>query len=489
MKLLILGLDGGERRILEALDMPYLEAFLSTARHVSVVENLMDRGWAKILSGKSGADTGAFYTKPAPVPGGCTATQSFRSTDYDAAGVVPLWRRINDLGKRVGIMNVPTTFPAPEVNGFFVAGAGGGLGTTGGVVPGICAPFSAADILKAEGYIVDTRFVDAGITDPPAYFRRLSEMTERRFATYRALDEKYMPDFGFVALMATKSLQYLAMSEFEELIASRGKPSNSFQTQIVDLYRTLDAQIKRFVDALQPEHVILTSDHGQAPYLYKVDVNSFLIAEGLQAIKPAWKGAARRIVRDVARGVLPVGVRTKLKRKAPSLKQAVTASPIDLSSSKAFGIRYVSGIYINDSRFGGVVADGAVGVLIDSICKRFNAAPEAKMHGLAAIPYRRNYFERPFQHLLPDVWIEHPDTMFFEFGIGSQQRSDGRLVQENPVYGPIVDLAEVVRDQWTGIKGRYPLLAASNNLPEKIFEGLAGDLTAVYQLTVRIMAQ
>ena len=34
------------------------------------------------------------------------------------ADVVPIWEMVEKKGARVGIMNIPTTFPAPEVNGF-----------------------------------------------------------------------------------------------------------------------------------------------------------------------------------------------------------------------------------------------------------------------------------------------------------------------------------------------------------------------------------
>jgi predicted AlkP superfamily phosphohydrolase/phosphomutase len=47
--------------------------------------------------------------------------------------VKPLWSLLSDAGKKVGVMNVPVTYPPDEVNGF--------------VIPGMFTPESASNFM------------------------------------------------------------------------------------------------------------------------------------------------------------------------------------------------------------------------------------------------------------------------------------------------------------------------------------------------------
>ncbi|AAZ97741.1 hypothetical protein Tbd_1788 [Thiobacillus denitrificans ATCC 25259] len=126
MRLLVIGIDGADRRVVDGMPMPFLQRLLADGTHYFAEVDLFSRGWAEIFTGKHGIDTGAFYNRPA-----CTGryefTQHFNLNSLDANRTVrPIWQDLNDKGFRVGVMNIPTTLPAPPVEGFFVAGAGGG---------------------------------------------------------------------------------------------------------------------------------------------------------------------------------------------------------------------------------------------------------------------------------------------------------------------------------------------------------------------------
>lgn len=60
MKMLVIGIDGGDKRIIDAMDMPFLQSLLSERVCLKVEEDLWSRGWAEILSGVHGRGASHF---------------------------------------------------------------------------------------------------------------------------------------------------------------------------------------------------------------------------------------------------------------------------------------------------------------------------------------------------------------------------------------------------------------------------------------------
>ena len=77
MKMLIVGIDGGDLEIMKHFDMPFVHKFLEENTNIELEEDLFNRGWAEILTGKEGADTRAFYMSPI-LDGSIVFLQSFR---------------------------------------------------------------------------------------------------------------------------------------------------------------------------------------------------------------------------------------------------------------------------------------------------------------------------------------------------------------------------------------------------------------------------
>ena len=92
MKTLIIGIDGGDQTVFEAFGMPRLGSLLQEGVSLKLTEDLWSRGWAKILTGKPGAETGAFYEQPetgrkSPVLRRSLVRPIWRGTP----DVVPMW--------------------------------------------------------------------------------------------------------------------------------------------------------------------------------------------------------------------------------------------------------------------------------------------------------------------------------------------------------------------------------------------------------------
>jgi len=265
MKLLIIGIDGGDSRIFNSLEMPFFKNLIGGMESLHIEEDLWSRGWVEILSGKTGMDTGAFYEKPM-LDGSLNFTQKFNSLSYlKTKGIIPLWSLINSHSKTVGFMNIPTTSPAQKVDGFIIGGAGGGISSSEkyGIPLGLCYPQNIEYDLKKNKYIMDTRFKASNIKNMDKWFSTLNEMQKNRTNSFISLVNNNKIDIGFIAYMSTQREQYLAMSEIESLMKHGVR--NKHQKKIKELYMQLDDCIKKLILEIKPERIMFVSDHGSNP--------------------------------------------------------------------------------------------------------------------------------------------------------------------------------------------------------------------------------
>ena len=480
MRLLIIGIDGADARIFRGFQMPVVTECMATGQVVPVVEDLWSRGWAEILTGQHGVETGAFYEKPA-LDGTHEFTQSFGRKDLDALPESePLWELIGSRGLKAGFMNLPTTMPAPKVDGFLVAGAGGGLGDVGGCIPEpACHPPEISGLLERLGYVMDFRFMYNPITEIDELFDRLFNMLEKRTDAFLELSKRHRIDVGFIAFMATTRIQYLAQSEIETLLQADPVMAEGtdapFRNGLRRLYRMLDIQVGRLLEALQPERWLVVGDHGAAPYTHRGNLDDFLQKIGFQQVSQAKASAGRAL-----RRVVPLRWKKRFQHPARRFASGLKTG-VNWDSTQAFGHRYVHGVYVNDQeRFGGpVVGSRAVSHAVREICEAFNQTGEARKFSMHARPYREEHATARFSAALPDIWIDRPDTIFFE--------NAGPFVEVNPDYGPIPDLSKVTRDIYAGVKGRHPLVCADPDTAALREVGDPSDLRLVYRIVDRAL--
>lgn len=467
MKLLIIGIDGGDQRIFEYMDMPFFHEMIKKNKSIRLEEDLWTRGWAEIFSGELGTETGAFYAKPDFTDTEFKFTQSFKSTNYyDNKVVTPLWTILNKRDQKVGLMNFPTTAPLPKnLDGFMITGAGGGISQKGiGSAPmQACYPQKTKDIIDDGGYIFDIRFVASGIKTMSGLIENLIKMHTKRVDNFIKLLQKYPVDIGGVAFMSTTRIQYLAMYEIEKYISDQGYNSDVI-TLVKNLYKSLDNNLKRLFNEVSPDEFLIVSDHGSAPRKGTINLNQFLEEKEYLSYETPFVKFPKKAI-------------NKLNRMAG--KKPIYGLPLKRDKTKAFTGRYISGMYVNDvKRFRGPVKDDEIDSIVNKIVEAFNAYPKAQKHELKARPYRRN-FKGSFKYdLLPDIWVDRPDSLFFE--------ANGEFVEENHEYGPLGEsLEHVTRDQYTGTKGRHPLFICSPGLSEQVQEKDERNLTLAYKVIER----
>jgi predicted AlkP superfamily phosphohydrolase/phosphomutase len=492
MKVLVIGIDGGDARIVSQMPMPFVNEFIEKNIPQKLSEDLLSRGWAEMFSGRHASETNAFYLRP-------LADGTHRFTDSYGVknligneNVVPIWKLLNERGYSVGIQNVPTTNPAPAVNGFVVSGGGGGVDGTHGIPPGMVYPQDAAQTLAALDYVFDVRLRSSGAKTLQGLVSMVRDVYEKQTRAYLQLCSQYKPDFGFVCFRITTAIQYLGMSELDDYIgeseraAQAGcspKPRNTSQAQMLEHYVHLDACIKELVEKIGPDSVIFTADHGTSPFLTEFNSDVFLEEHGFLKREKKTVTLKQGMI-NLGKKVLPAKIKAALKKDPIGPRLRMPLSGFNKQTAKAFGTFFdcgnFAGIYINDKvRFGGPVNSVADSNRIrDDICDAFNRSDVTQRHQLSAVPYREQYRASKFHLQLPDIRILKPDNCYFT------NRKD-EFALKNPNYRSLpADISELLYPN-SGVKGSAPLFCCDKSLRMHLEEAQARDLTALYRIIDR----
>ena len=490
MKLLVIGIDGGTRKIIDAMPMPYTQTLLAKSCSKDLDEDLISRGWAEILTGEHASTNKAFYLMPM-ANGGLDFNASYSKSDMLLySRNKPLWKRLNEAGASVGLMNIPTTGPADTVDGFLVAGGGGGLKADGSVPATMVYPREAKALVEKHRYVLDVR-LPGGETTVSGFLDRIRQAENTQKDAFIELALALKPAFGFHCFRITTEVQYLARYEIERAAEAIRKardndevfqPETPTQQKVVEHYANLDNSIRELFDTLDPEHYIFVGDHSTALLRHEGNVDVWLERAGyLTRMSPLERKARRGLIR--IRDKANRAAVKYLGKKAPPLvrRPITTFSP---GRTRAFGTFYdtgnFAGIFVNDrARFGGPVSgEHEHEKLVDDICLSLNASDEAREYRLEAHPYRRNYPGAQFHKLMPDIRIHKPDSLYFS-------SRNWTFIRDNENLKPLEENIAGIRYPHTGAKGHDPLFVFSTGLGKHLREDDPNDLRAVYHMICR----
>ncbi|MBM1142735.1 alkaline phosphatase family protein [Alcanivorax sp. ZXX171] len=486
MKVLVIGMDGVTFETFQRGWTPNISNLIKEGDRATFKEDLLSRGWSEIVTGKHALESGALYERPL-MNAGYGWTEGFKLSDMPGLGydIVPIWQALNKIGYKVGIMNIPTTFPAPKIEGFFVSGGGGGGPVSQTLSESQCYPRELAARLNDQGYILDERFgsllTEKKLYEPADFFSRIEEMVTRRTQAFIELSESYKVDFGFLVYKSsTVGAESLLLPELKK--AEIGCPTvNEELIQAgKNFYGVLDEQVKLLVDQNPGCQIILVSDHSTVCREAGVNLNYFLIDSGFQESS----GAKKSIYKWVKGGkhLIPAWIKSAVK-KSPALKQKYESlTTFDERKSLAFSMGVSNGrhgIYINDNdRFGGPVSKEHIPEMAENIAKAFNEYDEAKEIGARA--KAKHVFQNSKEaSQFPDVVIDLPDGFQTVF-------SSDKFIERYGLPKYRVTLHDVERDIRLTSKGSVPLAVS---VGAKWTESKSGvnDLTNVYYTLIDSM--
>ncbi|WP_311173073.1 alkaline phosphatase family protein [Halobellus ordinarius] len=290
MKLLVIGWDGASHRHLDKFDLPYWDSldhngkllpselfhratYISSANAWTTMTTGASFEEHEILGfvyGKysghplSGAIRKAAMTEALPTffrrvlvseilgrfatDGGRMAKDHIQSTDV---GFKRVWEMLP--GQSL-VFGLPLTYPVPETDGILVSGIP--APTYEEATQPLVAPQALESTVYSEdfsGYYVDLNSpVHDSTVSEANYTDAHLEKSERIVDTYLDLYNNEMtedPEFGFLMLRSIDDLLHATDDE----------------THIQTTYEKIDALTERLVDEIDPDNVLILSDHGMRP--------------------------------------------------------------------------------------------------------------------------------------------------------------------------------------------------------------------------------
>lgn len=196
-----------------------------------------------------------------------------------------IWNILSEYGKKVLIVNVPTTYPPEPVDGIMVSGY---------TTPGSSGDFTYPAAFKEElfrivpDYQIDLEVAYREKLNTAGKVESLAEavlrMTEKRVKLLLHLLKEKPWDFCYVAFMGADRLQH----PFWEQVSGLHPATNAYFVKLDDALGQILAQ-------LEPEDsLFVVSDHGFCGHDYYFDINEYLYSKGYLYFQDAELEQARR---------------------------------------------------------------------------------------------------------------------------------------------------------------------------------------------------
>jgi predicted AlkP superfamily phosphohydrolase/phosphomutase len=314
----VLGLDGATFDLMlpwiEQGHLPALGGLVESgawSRLRSTIPPHTPCAWSSFLTGKNPGKHGLFeFSEPIP------NSYEYRFTNASSRRGESLWSILGNAGLRVGVINVPMTYPPEPVNGYLVSG----LDT-----PHQYSRFTYPDELRREllsmGYQIDLQHMGNMRTDArrDQLLRALCEMETIRTRALEGLSARQQSDFTMIVYTATDRVQHHFwhyMDQSHDRYDATG--AERYRNAIRDVYIHLDKLIASILHRIDDNTVVVVmSDHGFGPASnMRLRLNQALANRGL--LRFAQQGNAGRTMRGAA-GVLDRTLRSILSPRIKHL--------------------------------------------------------------------------------------------------------------------------------------------------------------------------
>ncbi|RMG90020.1 MAG: hypothetical protein D6706_20330 [Chloroflexi bacterium] len=353
MKLLIIGFDGATFNLIrpwaEAGYLPNLATLMKEGVHAeldSTLPPVTSPAWPTFMTGCNPGKHGVFdFIQPQGT--------NFSLVNSTRIRQPTIWQRLSHAGYRVGVMNVPVTYPPQPINGFMITGI------LSPKFAQICYP---ADLIKQYEPVLGNYRVAPNIQYKPGIETEFIEdiydliHTRGKWALHLMKHESW--DVLMVHFIAMDIMKH-ALWRFMDHTHPRFEPS-PYEHAIRDGYALVDSYIGRLLNELPANTTtIVMSDHGFGPLKNMVNLNLFLMQKGLLRLKrDVWtqlKATAFRL------GLTPAGVYNMIARaglqnlatrvskntRNSIIGKFLSFDSVDWQRTVAYSMGHVGQIYLN----------------------------------------------------------------------------------------------------------------------------------------------
>lgn len=353
-KLLVIGMDGATFDLIlpwaSENRLPHLASLIrkgTSAFLRSTVPPMTPPAWASFFTGKNPGKHGVFdFIELKP------GSYDFRFTNGGSVQAKSLWRLLSEAQKKVGILNVPMTYPPERVNGYLISGLDAPDEKSSFTYP----PDLYKTLREAIGdYQIDIRHLGnmRGDRERDLTLQAFQEIEERRGAAARFLMEKYPADLTVVVFNATDQVQHHFWHYMDPQHPQHDPVgAKKYGQAIFNIYRQVDEQIGNLLQTLPEDTLVfVVSDHGAgATSNLGLYLNHYLHQIGLlnfenKSLSKSWLHQSAEKVDTLLRSTLSSKQKARLARLFPRLRtklESWAAAPLDWASTRA----YVNEAYI-----------------------------------------------------------------------------------------------------------------------------------------------
>ena len=352
----IIGLDGATWDVLDPMMdigiLPNLRRIVDggvRSKLITTYPPLTAPAWSSLQTGKNPGKHGIFDFY-------LSRSGEYINHPSNAASIKSktLWRILSDHDRRVGVLNVPMTYPPEQVNGVLVAGM-----MTPGTEVVFTYPENFYEELKGkigDYYINPIQFSGdergraqflAGLEDgAEGFFSNLTRVAAQRKQAALYIIDEYRPDFFMCVFVGTDRTQHYFW-EFVQFDEEREKRNQLVRENVIDYYREIDKSIGEIVGRYGDDlYLFIVSDHGFGPYDGQIYLNKWFLDMGLLVSRKITGGVLQKLKKSARR----LGLNRVKLAKTLKIQGIARTSPffssIDWSRTKAY-LKSCNGIYIN----------------------------------------------------------------------------------------------------------------------------------------------
>ena len=417
-RVIVLGIDGGTFDVLLPLarsgHMPNLLKVIEggvTARLESTFSFLTAPAWTSFMTWKNPGKHDVFdFVRP------YRKELAIEFNNFKSIRSRTIWNILSDKGLRVCAINVPITYPAPEVEGVIISGLG---------APGLNEkaffPRQLFTELQHEigPYILDVPLENYGPNDVIKFLDDLKTCTRTRKTYITHLFEREDWDLFMAVLSGTDRIQHKLWDVLTHVVAGSGNgDGKEISRGILEYFSMVDEIVGDLGRRLEGDDLLLMmSDHGFGSLEHELAINRwleekrfFVPVKGKLALKKGIR-FAREIQMSILSRLSPASFEKKSKRRMEST-ETVRKPKIDFinwGKTRAFSpTRTQQGITINlrgREPFGtvepGEEYERLRSDLIDSLRELRDPVTGRKMENLV---YRREeVYSGPYVGNAPDI--------------------------------------------------------------------------------------
>ena len=355
-KVFVIGLDGATFDLIlpwaaQGL-LPTLNRLIQGGAHApleSTLPPMTSPAWPSFATGKYPGKHGVFDFVSA-------RNGSFNLVNATSVDARPLWDILSSYGKRVGVVNVPVTYPPRPVNGFLISGLLSPSGQEITYPHDLLQRYADAAGMPRYRVVPSIQYKPG---NEEAFCRDLESLIDVRTAYAARLMQDQPWDFMMVHFLATDLAQH-SLWRYMDPSHPQHEPGNPFQDAVQRVYRRADAAIGALLDRLDDDTTaIVMSDHGFGPLHGVVNLNILFWREGLLHFKRSPLARLRAFA--FLHGLTPalayrwlarLGLQNVLSRVSKSTRNAafnkfLSFDDVDWSRTIAYSLGHMGQVYLN----------------------------------------------------------------------------------------------------------------------------------------------